>query len=208
VAALALACMVSRAAALAAALAAVPLGWQLRRWLRSIRNLHQPRKQAVAALGIVAALLPTLPLSLLMAATPSRAAPAQPQPGGIPACDASAVLNRIGPAPVNLLAPIDLGPRLLLDSPHRVMATAHHRAGSAISDNMRAYIEPADAAHAIIARRQVQYVVVCTDFPEIEVYRKEGPGGLVDSLMQGRAPDWLEPVQTGSPDVMVWKVVA
>lgn len=207
VAALALACTVSRAAAFAAALAAVPLGWQLSRWLRAIRNLHQPRKQAVAALGIIAALLPTLPLSLLMAATPSRAAPVQPQAEAMPACDASAAMGRIGPAPANLLAPIDLGPRLLLDTPHRVMATAHHRAGMAISDNMRAYIEPAEQAHAIIARRQVQYVVVCTDLPEIEVYRREGPGGLVDGLVRGRAPDWLEPVETGSREVMIWKVV-
>lgn len=207
IAALALACTVSRAAAFAAALAAVPLGWQLRRWLRSIRNLNQPRRQAVAALGIVAALLPTLPLSLLMLATPSRAAPTQQAQAPMPECDIGAALAKIGPAPVNLLAPIDLGPRLLLDTPHRVMATAHHRAGPAISDNMRAYIAPADRGHAIIARRNVQYVVICAGFPEIDVYREAGPGGLVDSLLKGQTPEWLEPVGSDAPGARIYRVI-
>ncbi|RVQ67056.1 hypothetical protein EKN06_08980 [Croceicoccus ponticola] len=205
-AALVLACLVGRAGAFAAALAAVPLGYQLKQWLRAIRNLHRPGKQAMAAVGIIAALLPTLPLTVLMLATPSNAAPPHTNADATP-CEMGPALTAIGDRPRNLLAPIDLGPQILLESPHRVVATAHHRAGKAISDNMRAYIEPADAAHAIIAKRKVDYVMVCASLPEFTVYRQAGRDGLVDGLLRGNTPDWLQPVQTADEGVLLWKVV-
>lgn len=205
-ASLALTCMVGRAGAFAAALAAVPLGYQLKLWLRNIRNLRRPGRQAMAVLGIVAALLPTLPLTVLMMATPSNAAPPPDTTDDAP-CDPALALAGIGNAPRTLLAPIDMGPQILLDTPHRVTATAHHRAGQAISDNMRAYIAPAEQAHTIVKARGIDHVVVCASLPEMDVYREEGPGGLVDGLLDGKAPAWLQPVPVTGDAARVWRVV-
>jgi len=203
-ASLVLACLVGRAGAFAAALAAVPLGYQLKQWLRAIRNLRRPGKQAMAAIGIVAALLPTLPITILMLATPTNAAP-PPATGDDAVCDPAPALAAIGTAPRNLLAPIDLGPQILFDSPHRVMATAHHRAGKAISDNMRAFIESETTAHRIAGQRKVEYVMICASLPEMEVYRQAGPGGLAAGLLQGDAPGWLEPVEVDG-GALLWRV--
>lgn len=203
--ALAIACFVSRAATFAVALAAVPIGWQLKVWLRSVRNLHKPGRQAAAFAGIVAALMPAAPLSLLMLATPSRAAPAPPAAGQCDIEAALATLNTAGPA--TFLAPIDLGGRILLASEHRVLATAHHRASGAIADDMRAFILPEATAHRIVERRRIDYIVACDGFNETEIYRDMGRGGLADQLLGGKAPAWLAPVPTGQADVHVWRVI-
>lgn len=208
-AALIMACLVGRAGAFAAALAAVPLGWQLKQWLRAIRNLHRPGKQAMAAAGIVAALLPTLPLTILMQAAPSHAAPAPAKATETTQCNTAAALAVLGNTPRNLLAPIDLGPQILIDSPHRVLATAHHRADKAIRDNMLAFIEPEGKARAILQARHIDFVMVCPSLPELEIYRKSGQGGLADRLLANDPPEWLEPVaHDGGQGVMLWRVVS
>lgn len=204
--ALVIACFVSRAATFAAALAAVPIGWQLKVWLRSIRNLHKPRRQAAALAGIVVALMPAAPLSLLMLATPSRAAPA-PAAAAAAECDVEAAVARLGDAPATVLAPIDLGPRILLASGHRVLATAHHRASSAIADDMRAFILPEAGAHRFVTKHKIDFVVACDQFNETEVYRRMGPGGLADRLLGGASPAWLAPVPAGPDGVHVWRVI-
>ena len=66
-AALALSLFDARAAAVAGALAAVPLGWQLREWLRAARHLRRPGKRAVAMTGMALAMVPALPLTVAAA---------------------------------------------------------------------------------------------------------------------------------------------
>jgi len=203
--ALLLSCFVNRAGAFAMALATVPLGWQLKVWLRSMRNLNKPGKQAAAAAGIVAALIPAAPLSLLMLAAPTQAAPQPNRSTG--ACDIPSGIAAMGPEPSNLLAPIDLGPRILLDSPHRVLATAHHRAGIAIADNMHAFLNKPEEAHKIIERRKIEYVVLCPSMNEIDVYRAMRPDGLAATLVGGEIPVWLDPVESQGDGVLIWRVV-
>ena len=208
-AALVMACFVGRAGAFATALAAVPLGWQLKQWLRAIRNLRRPGKQAMAAAGIIAALLPTLPLTILMRATPSIASAAPPTATRLAACNSAEALAAIGKAPRNLLAPIDLGPRILFESPHRVLATAHHRADKAIRDTMLAFIDKEEDAREIIRARHIDYVMICPEMPELAIYRQAGPGGMADRLLAGNAPDWLKPVaHDGGSGVLLWRVVS
>lgn len=64
---------VSRAGAVACVLAAPPLAWQLRQWLRAIRTMEQPAPRMVAMVGVVCALLPAFPAILLANAMPARA---------------------------------------------------------------------------------------------------------------------------------------
>lgn len=54
--------------AIACVLAAPPLAWQVRHWLRAIRTMKRPAPRVVATLGVVGALLPALPVIALSAA--------------------------------------------------------------------------------------------------------------------------------------------
>lgn len=62
-----------RVAPAACALAAVPLGWQIREWTRAARNSRRSGRRAIALAGVALACAPALPVALVMTATPSVA---------------------------------------------------------------------------------------------------------------------------------------
>lgn len=62
-----------RVAPAACALAAVPLGWQIREWTRAARNSRRSGRRVIALAGVALACAPALPLTLVMTATPSVA---------------------------------------------------------------------------------------------------------------------------------------
>ena len=62
-----------RVAPAACALAAVPLGWQIREWTRAARNSRRSGRRVIALAGVALACAPALPLALVMPATPSVA---------------------------------------------------------------------------------------------------------------------------------------
>ena len=63
----------SRVAAAACALAAVPIGWRLREWMRAARNSRRAGRRALALTAVALALAPAMPLSLLVLAAPTYA---------------------------------------------------------------------------------------------------------------------------------------
>jgi hypothetical protein len=70
VAAFALSLVFPGAGSVACALAAVPLAWQLNRWLRAIRSMTRSIPRAGALVAVACALLPTLPLLISQAVAP------------------------------------------------------------------------------------------------------------------------------------------
>lgn len=196
---------VARSSALAGAFAAVPLAALLRDWYR--RAAHLPRRAArIAALaGMVAVTMPALPVLGIMALRPAPPAPAlEPQQ----ACNvplAAPALN--GLAPGTILAPIDAGPMLLAATPHRVVATAHHRAASALHDLIAAFLAAPEQARALLAARRVDYVLTCPGLVEAGNYRRAAPAGLMARLAANRAPDWLIPVPLpAASGIRLWRV--
>ena len=63
----------ARVAAAACALAAVPIGWQMREWIRAARNSRRTGRRALALTGVALALAPAMPISLLVLAAPTYA---------------------------------------------------------------------------------------------------------------------------------------
>ena len=63
----------ARVAAAACALAAVPIGWQLREWSRAARNSHRAGRRVLALTGVALALAPAMPVTLLVMAAPTYA---------------------------------------------------------------------------------------------------------------------------------------
>lgn len=80
--------------------------------------------------------------------------PADPVSG----CVAGAALGRLAAQPPGtVLAPIDLGPRILADTDHRVIAAPYHRAGAGIALALAAERDPAGA----FARSGADYLLAC-----------------------------------------------
>lgn len=208
---LAIAVLVSRAGAMTGALSAVPLGWQISRWLRSARTEHRAGHRALAFAGVALALLPAMPLTLygLVAPASAGAAPGATI-GRVSDCrldEAAQVLANLPKG--ELLVPLDIGPAILLDTPHGVVATGHHRAGPAMREVIDAFIGPLDQAHGIVSRRGIAYVALCPDLNEPATYYRAAPTGLAARLRDGHAPGWLTPVpMPAGVGFKVWRVIS
>ena len=205
--ALMLAVMVARASGFACAFAAVPLGWQLWQWHGAARRIRAPLKRLAALGGMALAVMPALPLRAGAALFPE--ATSQLPGSALAACDLRVAAPLLGrEAPATILAPIDLGPAILTQTRHRVVATAHHRAPAALHDVIAAFIADPAAAQRIVAVHGAGFVAICPGLTEAATYRRAAPHGLMAALADNRPPAWLRPVpmprQSG---LMVWRVV-
>lgn len=106
----------------------------------------------------------------------------------------------------NLFAPLDSGPAIMLHTPHSIVASGHHRNQGAMKDVIQAFTLPPEQAHAVIARRKIEYVVGCPAAYEMLLYRYNAPGGLWAALLAGHRPDWLVPQKSAGP-FRVWRVI-
>ena len=203
-AALLVAVFVTRAGAVAGALAAVPLGWQVLRWLEALRRLARPLPRIGAMAGIALALVPALPATLLMTLAPARAAP----PVRESACDIPAGSQTLRRLPRGeMLAAIDIGPRLLYETRHSVIATGHHRGKEGMREVIALFTGPPDRARDRLATRGTRYLVLCPDLTEPMHYARAYPDGLMARLLRGDIPEWLREVPVERGGMLVWRIV-
>ncbi len=201
---------VSRAGAVACVLAAPPLAWQLREWLRAIRLMRNLAPRMAAMTGVACALLPALPAMVLTSAMPARASLAGPANAPIKAIDcrvqdAAEALSALPKG--EFYAPFDIAPELLLTTDHTVLATGHHRGHSAMKVLLETALGTADEAQTTLHARGSAYVAVCPALAEARMYSKIAPNGFVAQLMKDEAPEWLEPVALEAVNgLKVWRV--
>ncbi|ALE17702.1 hypothetical protein AMC99_02427 [Altererythrobacter epoxidivorans] len=201
-AAILVAVMVARAGALAATLAAVPLGWQLRDWLRTIRGMRRPGMRVLALAGVACALLPALPIMLMTIAMPVSASnapvtgqPAVSQLSRSSQCDVAAARPALASLERGeIYAPLDIGPQLLLWSGHDVIATGHHRGQKGMKFVIETALGSSEAAKAALAARGTRYVALCPGLLEAGLYAAKAPQGFAARLVSDDVPEWLEPV--------------
>lgn len=208
-AALAVTCLVARAGAVAAAFAAVPLGWQLRSWLATLRGPAPVPRQGLAAAAMLLTFVPTLPLLVLgrERAQPERTATMAREGQRAPACDVARAAPTIAALPRGeIAAPLDIAPALLLDTPHRLVASGHHRGSAGIRFIFDLFAAEPEAARAMLAARGTDYLAVCPNLAEFRIHAARSPGGLADRILRGAVPGWLEPVATRDTDLHVWRI--
>lgn len=202
-----LAVLVARASAFACAAGAVPLAWQVRAWHRRVRDMRRPVHRVAGLVAIAVAVMPGVPLLAIGKLAAARQSEAPSAPAQL-ACDipaAAPALNRLAPA--TFFAPIDIGPVLLAQTRHKVIATAHHRAPQALHDVIAAFIADPAEARSIVAAHSSRYVVLCPGLIEVSNYRNAAPEGLMARLVAGKAPDWLRPVALpGGSGLQLWEV--
>ena len=97
-------------------------------------------------------------------------------------------------APTRLLAPIDLGSHILLETEHAVMAAPYHRNQQGVLDTFNAFNRPAEDALALLEARGITHVVVCDAMAEMRGLADAAEDSLVRQLAENRHPDWLEPL--------------
>ncbi len=194
-----------------AALGAVPLGWLASRLLAAMRETGNPARKLAVGIALVLTLQPFLAVQVAqITLVHSRAQAAEDTGNRIKQseCDLSRNVPQLAALPRStLFAPVDIGPSILYQTDHSVVATGHHRAQAAIHDVILAFTSAEDRAHDIIKRHQAGYVVVCTDLIEPHNFKIGNPDGLMAQLLAGDPPAWLRPVKIDAPEEFkVWKV--
>lgn len=210
-ASLLVALFVARAGSVAGALAAVPLGWQISQWIRQARNMRRQSRRLMALAGTALVLMPAMPLTLLTMAltmaTPAKASldTRRPRQSSCEIQQASAALRGLPKG--EIMAPIDIGPQLLYDTDHSVIATGHHRGSPGMLVVIETFTGSAEAAHRTALERGSLYLAVCPDLVEPYNYRKAAPDGFMAQLTDGDVPGWLEPVAVpGEGTMKIWRI--
>lgn len=195
-----------RSMAFAGMMATTPLGWftmqMIARWQASPRLLG---KLGAAAMLYVA-VLPAALTSLLLL-------PFDKGPSGSLAfstCELHRNIARLDALPeTTLFTQLDIGGYVLLDTDHKVVASAHHRAVANMREVIAAFVSPPETARAHILASGASHVVMCADSGEMSIYSHTGgPDSLAARLAKDAPPAWLEPVALGMPESFrVWRVV-
>jgi len=105
-----------------------------------------------------------------------------------------------------VMAPIDLGPLILVETDHAVFAAPYHRNNDGNVAMLKLMLAPLPAARQILRDRRVDYVVTCSTAPEQDLV-KFAPDGLAARLGRGETPDFLERLDLDPRHKLsVWRV--
>ncbi len=204
--------LVFRTVAVAAAFA-IPL---IAVWINQLFQQYRKAKEPVARVGLVALMLFLLvpgPVVAQLYSTGERAFGAGAKPDVTAAkadsklCEAVpsvAALSALSGA--NIVAPFDMGPTILLVTPHKVLASSHHRNEAAMHDHIAIFRSAPDRARNIITKRGITHIAVCPSEAEMRNYARKDPKGLWSELASGTAPAWLEPLPDMGDGIKVWRV--
>jgi hypothetical protein len=193
----------------AAQLLAVPgataLAWLLIRWVSAIR-MNLPRNAAIIAIFALVSGLGAQNLVGKILEPPNKRAKTVNRATGT--CPTLAALRPIARQPKGyVLTFLDLNPRLIAVTHHNGIAGPYHRNQAAITELMKTWHGSPDNARLMVARRGIDYVLICPNFSETTLYSSRSPNGFYMQLAKGKAPEWLDPIQLpGSSPYKMWRV--
>lgn len=209
--ALVISLLVARAASVAGALAVIPLGWQLSLWLAALKRPPNPLLRLAELVAFAAVMLvvllpvvPVMAIENLFDDQPGIAKQDGPVTIGCNARRAGGAFERLPPG--GILAPLDIGPDLLISTNLSVLATGHHRGAPAMRLVIDAFSGSPEHARAIMAAKNLRYLAICPKLPELDLYRERAPEGFAAQLKDGRVPPWLKAIPTPAESgVMLWR---
>lgn len=201
--------MTARSMAFAGMLSALPFGWLLWRLIKYWRAHDHLAPKALAGLAILVLFQPAVPVILAQRLSAPVAETNAPRVA-MSRCalrENTPLLNQL--EPTTIFAPLDIGPSLLINTHHIVVASGHHRAEQAMHDVISGFTSEPELARVYIDKYGADLVVACVDLSEAKsLMIGGGKDGLMTRLSEGNHPDWLEPVEIGGPDELkVWRVI-
>jgi hypothetical protein len=105
-----------------------------------------------------------------------------------------------------VMAPVDLGPAILVETNHDVFAGPYHRNNDGLAALIKLMLAPLPTAKQILSDRRVDYIVTCSAVPDANII-KLAPEGLEARLSRGQTPDFLERLNLDPNDkISVWRV--
>lgn len=126
--------------------------------------------------------------------------------GGSRDCPARGHLALADEPPALLFSSIHIAPALLVDTPHSVATTGHHRNHVAIHRVLSAFLAPPAAARSLVGAQGARYLVFCEN--ELAPLARANPRGLAAHLLRGSRINWLEPQsRLSSGDFHVYRIV-
>ena len=106
----------------------------------------------------------------------------------------------------NIVAPFDIGPMILAQTQHSVLASSHHRNERAMHDHIEIFRSKPDASYRLMKARGITYLAVCPKEAELDFYASKDPNGLWAQISKGKTPDWLELMPDVGEGLKVWRV--
>jgi hypothetical protein len=128
--------------------------------------------------------------------------------GGGDTCAKTQYFQTLSQLPPSLVvAPVDMGARILMSTHHKVLAAPYHRNNKGNLAAYQIFLAPQAEAKARTKALGAGYVAICKRSAEVTILSREGPRGLMADIEAGRIPNWLTPLPTpqGS-DVIVYRV--
>jgi hypothetical protein len=101
--------------------------------------------------------------------------------------------------PGMVLAPIRLGPRILLATPHSVLGAPYHRNNAGNRTALEMLVADSATAERLTHERGISYIAICLDDPDLPVLESRGSDNLIKALVNGSAPAWLAPIIRTGP---------
>jgi hypothetical protein len=165
--ALVLSLFVQRATAVAAAFALPFMAWAVHQAFVRARGIRRPLSRILATAAVVFLIMPG-PLAIALFNGVSGEDQKTEANLETAACENDDSLARLNALPrSNILAPFDFGPRILLLTPHNVLATSHHRNDQAMADQIRIFTSAPDVARGLLEAHNIRYIVACEAEPEL-----------------------------------------
>ncbi len=122
-------------------------------------------------------------------------------------CQSALSIRALGSLPKgNFLSTFDMGPTILAQTPHSVLASSHHRNEQAMHDHIQIFRSSPDAARQLLKARGIDYLALCPAETELAIYARKDPGGLWAQMAKGKIPAWLEPLGSRGEGIKVWRV--
>jgi len=158
----------------------------------------------VAFAGVVVAVL----ISLVVSITPGRAqqviaARASREPCLLP----QAFLDLRAIPPERIMAPIDLGSHMLLETLHEVVAAPYHRDAEGVRDTFDFFNLPIEEARRILDRRGIGLVVTCPAMAEMRGQADRAPDSFVNLVAADALPAWLDDVSLPGAALRIYAVL-
>jgi hypothetical protein len=105
-----------------------------------------------------------------------------------------------------VLAFIDSGPFILLESNLAVFAAPYHRNQAGNVAMLDMFLSAPDDAQRLMAEHDIAYVVFCRGAPESYNYAANAPAGLAAALRRGNVPSFLERISLDDTDLIVYRL--
>ena len=139
-------------------------------------------------------------------APPVQAAPPPPAASAGKCADHSA-FARLRALPRSLvLADPDLGPFILAETPHAVLAGPYHRLAPGLTQTFRLFSEPVGGARRDLGALHVAFVVDCPDEANKADHALIGAGGLLKALDRRTPPAWLAPLSAPGERLQIYVI--